>query len=200
MSAVNLRANVPLQLALTSPEGELDNGIVYFETTSGTLQVTPRVAGKINELQLRIGEPFSICKYSRAGLAEYNVWLTNESERGRAVEEAEDPESLIPILQRSIERVPRKPAARVDQPQAMGTGTNGPAPQRAPIPATAPTKPSRVLIPYNVAFREVTQFVTAELKASGEQWSDQARQDLISTVLIAAAKQGFLGMWERENA
>jgi len=30
-----------------------------------------------------------------------------------------------------------------------------------------------------------------------EQWSEQSRQDLCSTVLIAAAKAGLLGVWER---
>lgn len=55
-------------------------------------------------------------------------------------------------------------------------------------------------IPLNVAFREVVQFVVAELKDSGEQWSDQCRQDLISTALIAAQKLGLLSVWEREDA
>jgi hypothetical protein len=48
-----------------------------------------------------------------------------------------------------------------------------------------------------VAFRETVQFVTAELKAAGEQWSDQAKQDMVSTVLIAASKSGLVGVWER---
>jgi hypothetical protein len=52
-------------------------------------------------------------------------------------------------------------------------------------------------IPYNVAFREVLSFVTAELKQTGEQWSDQARQDMISTVLISASNSGLLSLWER---
>ena len=52
-------------------------------------------------------------------------------------------------------------------------------------------------IPMNVAFREVTAFVTSELKAAGEQWTDQAKQDIVSTVLISAAKKGWLKVWER---
>jgi hypothetical protein len=36
-----------------------------------------------------------------------------------------------------------------------------------------------------------------QLNESGEQWSEQSRQDLCSTVLIAAAKAGLLGVWER---
>jgi hypothetical protein len=41
--------------------------------------------------------------------------------------------------------------------------------------------------------------VTAELKQTGEQWSDQARQDMISTVLISASNSGLLSLWERNN-
>jgi hypothetical protein len=52
-------------------------------------------------------------------------------------------------------------------------------------------------IPWNIAFREVLQFVTAELKAAGEQWSDQSRQDIASTILISAAKSKLIGIWER---
>lgn len=59
------------------------------------------------------------------------------------------------------------------------------------IPA-APMK-----IPYNVAFREILGWVTTGLKEAGEQWSDQARQDMVSTVIIQASRDGFLGVWER---
>jgi hypothetical protein len=52
-------------------------------------------------------------------------------------------------------------------------------------------------IPMNIAFREVVRFVVQELRNSGEQWSDQSRQDLISTLIIAAQKQQLLKVWER---
>jgi hypothetical protein len=71
-------------------------------------------------------------------------------------------------------------------------------PQQVPIPEalTAQVRASGP-IPMDVAFREVVAFVTSELKAAGEQWTDQAKQDAISTVLIAAAKKGWLKVWER---
>ena len=56
-------------------------------------------------------------------------------------------------------------------------------------------RPGRV--PYNVAFREIVGFVISELKASGEQWTDQSRQGLVSTVIISASRQGLLDIWER---
>jgi len=97
---------------------------------------------------------------------------------------------------RQIRRQPQRETEPVETVE-LGTGTHGPAPQRAPRPvrAAATTLPGRV--PYNVAFREVVQFVSAGLKDTGEQWSDQARQDLVSTVLISAAKAGLLCLWER---
>ena len=52
-------------------------------------------------------------------------------------------------------------------------------------------------IPMDQAFREVVGFVTGILKDSGEQWSDQSRQDFVSTVFISAQKLGILKVWER---
>lgn len=62
---------------------------------------------------------------------------------------------------------------------------------------TTEQKLDRETIPYNVAFREIVQFVTKELNESGEQWSEQSRQDLVSTCLISSAKAGLLGVWQR---
>ena len=36
-------------------------------------------------------------------------------------------------------------------------------------------------------------------EATGEQWADQAKQDMVSTILISAQKQGLLKVWEREG-
>lgn len=88
-----------------------------------------------------------------------------------------------------IEETPPGPPA-----PAKGTGTYGPAPQ--PVPATR-RRPEQIRIPFNLAFKEVVAFVCHELNASGEQWSEQSRQDLVSTVLIAASKAGYVGVWER---
>ena len=90
------------------------------------------------------------------------------------------------------------------------TGTEGGSASPLPLPEV-PRKPaiaavaggrrkSAGAIPYNVAFREIVQLVAAELKTSGEQWSDQSRQDAVSTLFIAAGKAGWLGVWEREDA
>ena len=35
------------------------------------------------------------------------------------------------------------------------------------------------------------------MKETGEQWSDNSRQDLVSTVLITAQREGWLTLWQR---
>jgi hypothetical protein len=89
--------------------------------------------------------------------------------------------------------------ASTGQPTYTGNGngnashvTNGAKPYQA---AGIPAPP--VKIPYDVAFRELLQIVVDGLKAAGEQWSDAAKQDAVSTLLIQSAKDGFLTMWNR---
>jgi hypothetical protein len=136
----------------------------------------------------------------------YRVWLPGETEQARAedlagqffdaykeaAEEAAAPPEPVKTIEYRGRRL-RKPS-KSDEPRLFdrATGTYGPMPQLAPaeIRASGP-------IAMNIAFREVTAFVTSELKAAGEQWTDQAKQDIVSTVLISAAKKGWLKVWER---
>jgi len=68
----------------------------------------------------------------------------------------------------------------------LGTGTDGPAPVRRPQLVSAAGRRPPVVVSYRVALSQITDTVLQELKARGEQWEAGARQDLISTVLIAA--------------
>jgi len=207
--------NVPQQISLREPEGQLLTGRfsdqVYFQLSDGRgMVLDSETAAKINLLELRAAEPFSICKQwdgNPKHPMEFTVWLTPQAERARAAAEREQSAGmdLEDQLQASIEQlkaraIPRKPpAAERQQPQAIaprGTGTHGPAPQPAILAAAHPLKAAGK-IPYNVACREIIGFVTAELRACGEQWTDQAKQDAFSTVFIAAAKAGLLQVWER---
>lgn len=212
LNLVQFAPNVPQQLALSDPEGMILEGRfkdqVFYQLTDGRGMVLDMdTAAKVNLLGLQKAEAFSICK-NWSGRPkdpmEFTVWLSPSSEKQRAA--TEDPEDLMEQLRLSIEMarqpksVPRKPLERVSaSPQMIrGTGTNGPAPQPQALPfSTPPSRPGKQQIPYNVAFLEVTQFVTKNLDAAGEQWSDQARQDMVSTILISAAKQGLLSVWER---
>ncbi|HUD75727.1 MAG TPA: hypothetical protein VMQ76_11700 [Terracidiphilus sp.] len=98
-----------------------------------------------------------------------------------------------------VETMPAPAEIAIHGEAQQGTGTYGPAPKilTAPIPARLPAMARPGRVPYNVAFREIVGFVISELKASGEQWTDQSRQGLVSTVIISASRQGLLDIWER---
>jgi hypothetical protein len=217
--------NVPMQLALQDPAGDYSpeaEEVTYLTADGRELVLETRTAERLNALFLRPGEAFHLCRRwdnQRGTLPRFDFWLSPASEKARAAEEsaqgerqpaasepaaAPEPQPTAkPTRTRQrrpkVEAMPAPAAAAIRTEPAQGTGTYGPAPKllTAPIPARLPAiaRPGR--IPYNVAFREVVGFVTAELKASGEQWSDQSRQDLVSTVLINAGRQGLLDLWER---
>ena len=62
-----------------------------------------------------------------------------------------------------------------------------PASQPAP-PAPPKRPPFGGRVPYDVALRQIVAVVVRNLSECGEQWSDGARQDLVSTLFIAATK------------
>ena len=218
LNVVSFAPNIPQQLSLREVEGQLLTGRfadqVYFQLSDGRgMVLDSETAAKLNLLELRPGEAFSISKQwdgNPKHPAEFTVWLTPQAERARAAAERDQFSGmdLEDQLQASIDAlkaraIPRKqPTPERRQPEAIaprGTGTHGPVPQTAPAPILAAAPPSRSAgkIPYNIACREIVSFVTAELKASGEQWNDQAKQDLVSTFIIAASKAGMLQVWER---
>lgn len=211
-SIVVFAPNVPQMLSLRDPEGQLLSGRfkdqVCFQLSDGRdMVLDSETASKLNLLELKSGEQFSICKKwdgdSRHPM-EWTVWIAPQAEKARAAADRDSisdydmEEQLRLSIEQARNRVPvRKPPERV-QPQSIqrGTGTNGPAPMPALVAQTPPK--SHLKIPYNVAFQEILNFVTQELKATGEQWSDQSRQDLISTCFISASKAGYLSVWERD--
>lgn len=214
MTKVLLPPNVPQTIALQDPEGDYkpDAAQVEYLTTCGRLLVLDKEAAtRLNLMDMQPGETFTICKRvsgRRGELPYVDLALTAATERQRAQTEAEaamPPESPQPARAADPPPARRKRAAKVheirpDPPiqprlfdRAKGTGTYGPAPQPAIPSRHAP--PAR--IPFNVAFQEVTGFVTSGLKATGEQWNDEAKQAAVCTILISAAKQGLLTLWER---
>ena len=195
---VHFKPNEPQTLALVEPRSEQfgDYEITYTLTDGRLLKVSKQLAAKINELDLQPGETFGICKQTvfneqrRRDTPSWAVWLTPESEKARAKQETRPPMTLADVKRPKVRSIRKAPSP--DQ-QTMtfdrGNGTFG------PLPLPQSLRPPR--IPYNVAFREVLQFVTKELKDAGEQWTDQARQDLCFTVLISASNSGLLSLWER---
>lgn len=216
---VHFALNVPQHIALSDPTGEYDPRTeeVSYPTTDGRILTLPyKAAEKLNALYLKPAERFCLCKRwegIKGTIPQFDFWLAPASEKARAAEESvpteplehamplatkestQPPPAVPPQRRRSkVEQMP-KPDAPPIQPSfwdGRATGTYGPQPRPA---IAAQSRPPR--IPYNVAFREVVQFVTSGLKEAGEQWSDAAKQDMISTVLISASQQGLLSLWER---
>ena len=65
-------------------------------------------------------------------------------------------------------------------------GSNGDSKPYAAAGIPAPP----VKVGYDVALRRILRTTLAALKDAGEQWSDAARQDLVSTLMIQAARDG----------
>ena len=70
-------------------------------------------------------------------------------------------------------------------------GTNGNGATTKPFtPPAFPAPPTKV--PIAQAVIDAVQMVQMAMKATGEQWSDNSRQDLASTVLITYQREGWL--------
>ncbi|HME59225.1 MAG TPA: hypothetical protein VKF63_12860 [Terracidiphilus sp.] len=193
---IHFEPNVPQTLALQEPRSEKfgDYEITYTLTDGRLLKVSKIVAAKINELDLQPGESFGICKQMvfneqrRRNTPEWTVWLTPESEKARAKLEMQPPMTLADVKRPKIRSI-RKASPEQSMLFDRGNGTFG------PLPLAQSLRPPR--IPFNQAFTEILRFVATGLKEQGEQWNDESKQDMVSTVFIAAANAGLLSLWER---
>src|SRR4029434_9454779 len=194
-----------------------------FSTTDGrVMYVTPLTSARIKALQLAQGECFFICKRKNGRLTEYEV----SRETGEPIEPPAPAPARPPapfktkLPERAYYKPELSPAAEATLEQQLhasldmvnrrkageqGDGTlavMAPAPRPAvqvngvPAKATAPVK-----IPMDRAVVDAVRMVQAAMKECNEQWSDQARQDLVSTILIGAQREGWIQCWKRgENA
>lgn len=207
-----------------SEQYDFDLRMGRYQTVDGRVLALPRSAViKLNELSPRPGKEIQITKIWSGRPAEQPEWsicLSTRSEKARAAEEAEG-QGLVPVPQASIEQdqagkssvapptpisAPKKPAKPTEQPRLFdrGTGTHGPAPRpllpeptpvARPVAAASPVRTRPEQIPANVAVREILQFINAD--QSTKNWGGDEKQDLLSTILIAAYKAGQVGLWER---
>ena len=199
---ITFAPNVPQQLAIKA-EGVFESGRagdqVRYDLVDGrTLILAPDVAAKLNMMEVQPGETFFICRYwngERKQPVRWNVWLSPDSERVRA---AVEEDAIAHQLRQSIANAGERKAMQTAPAVAptLATGTYGP--QAVPAPtASKHAAPPKTPIPWNVAFREVSKFVSLELAGNNLQWSDAAQQDAVSTILIAESKAGRIGPWER---
>jgi hypothetical protein len=225
MTRIKLDPNVPVTLKLVDPFADSSERydpelhICEYRTECGRILALPRQAAiELNKLDLQPQEQVTVCRQG----SQISVWITGASERARAeaeeaLESPADPSDTELLLEASLKRengrkrrnghptpIRKEPTpAETSQPRLFdrGTGTDGPAPAIQPaalaVPLHAQHKRPPDVIPWNVAFREVAKFVSSELAACHLQWSDEAQQAAVCTVLIAEVKKGRIGLWER---
>jgi hypothetical protein len=148
---IRFEPNTPIRLALLDPEGVYDSELRQgnFVTTDGRQFHLPRPAViLLYQLEPRPGEEIQITKYlhSHPARFEWDICLTPESERIRAREEiaaieAQDPASLIPLLEASVEQAERRKA-----PILLKRG-----PRKATTPTGNPADLGRPLAPTGIA-------------------------------------------------
>lgn len=177
---VTFEPNTPIEMRLKYRDGKPVSGNygpqMYYTLVDGRgMYLDTDVALAVTELRLSPNEPFVICK----------KW---NGQRGKK------PEWHVYRVEETTARKQPQPARPTVQAEVRGTGTYGPVP--VPRLALAVSTPP-LKVPYNVAFQEILQFVTAGLQAAGEQWNDEAKQGLVSTILIQGARDGYLTIWER---
>ncbi len=133
--SVEFTANVPVEVAIQFPQGRtistrngermmftlVDNRVMFLDLT---------VAQKIEQLGVNVRETFFICKYSggRGKKAEWNVWLSTETEKARAAAEAGrkvEPEPAKPEEESQLEMQLRQSIelARQGKLGEVGNGT-----------------------------------------------------------------------------
>ncbi len=213
-NCVRFAPNIPVhQLALESGDGEQVAPDLYvYDLVDGRQMYIPTaLAVELRRAEIRPGESFSVCwrwNGDRATVGQWDVWLTGSAERQRAVEEAEDPEGLAAALQRSIDALANKKRMNAEKTPAPTAPPRLAAPskpeEQPPHPALSvvetktPRRPvSSERIPLDEAVEELLVIVDRALEKSRERWSDAARQDLLSTLIIQAGKEGWLARWKR---
>jgi hypothetical protein len=211
VNAIHFELNKPQIFQLSDVIPDEHQGNWVYPTSDGrSLELAPHVGRKIAALKIEAGEEISIGRYQQiAGEpANWVICLTPRSEQSRAAKEREESERAV---REQAEATRRDPAGQLaasiallkKQPHSAsqqtvqatespkGTGTYGPALAPARTPRNrAELPPPRVS--YRIAFREITSAVLEVLQEKGEQWTDQAKQDAVSTVFIAAAKAGAI--------
>jgi len=203
-------------------EGRYGDQMMYSLTNGQVMYLDTDIAAKINLLELRKNEPFMICKRwtgKKTDSPHLDIWRPDaasvateitpsaiDGEIATRRQEVIPPMPAAPTVGRVVFAnspgagvAPPAPATAALQPPSYNNG-NGNKPvngNRAPSDGARPYAAAGIPAPpvkvgYDVALRRILRVTIAELRAAGEQWSDVARQDLVSTLMIQAARDGVI--------
>lgn len=206
MEKIQFEPNIAQLLALRFPEGKLDRSgrygdQMFYTLLDGRCWYAPIIAAdRIAQLQIQPREPFYVCKRVDGRKTQWDVWRPQPGEIPGA---AQVPQA--PFVQAAgTGAVTPAPATAAFQPphsnghgnngnngHANGQGPNGNG-NRPYNAAGIPTPPQKM--PTDIAVLRAVQIVKEVMKTTGEQWSDAARQDLVSTILITWQREGWIGM------
>jgi len=215
MEKLTLTPNVPVQIALKFPDGKLVEGrfgdqMMYSLTNGQVAYLDMDVAQKINLLELRRNETFCLCKRWTGKKGDpqlIDVWRPDAASIATGLpptavdgEIASRQQTDAGARPNANSFVAPAPATAITQPPSSNNGNgstsngNGNGANGAPKPyaAAGAPPPPPVKVGYDVALRRILRVATTELKTAGEQWSDAARQDLVSTLMIQAARDGVI--------
>lgn len=207
---IKIKPNAPTKIRLKDPRGDYWNDETResrYETTDGDfIRLHRQGVEALFMADPDPGEEIVICQVANR---EITIALSNPSELARAAQESSqeprtesDPPKPPTPIRKPVLEIPR-PQTRADAPPDprqprlfdKGTGTYGPAPRPAIRPAPKSQRPTVDPIPANVAVREILAFINID--PGTKNWSAEAKQDLASTVYIAHARKGHIGLWER---
>lgn len=203
-------------------EGRFGDQVMYSLTNGQVMYLDTDVAAKINLLELRKNEPFMICKRwtgKKGDAPQLDIWRPDAASVATGIApSAIDGEIAMQRQQPPLPMPVAPTGGRVVFANGSGAGVGAPAPATAALqppsynngngnkPVSGNGAPPNVVRPYeaagipappvkvgyDVALRRILRVAIAELKAAGEQWSDSARQDLVSTLMIQAARDGVI--------
>ena len=198
---LKFETNIPITVALEFPDGVNIQGtygpqVKFSLTDNRVMYLAPDVARAIKTLGVSPGEPFAITKRWEKGK---RAWWDVEKVKSAGAEAILEPDpSDSPAQPHRIEPAnpeTARPGIRTDNPTRKTPQIeHGPIPSVPPrasgiqLTRTPPVKPS-----YEEAFRECLRIVTDGLAGAREQWSDGAKQAMVSTLLIQLGRENRLG-------
>ena len=216
----------PVEVALKYPdpkifESQWGGERAMYSLTDGRVMYLDSIgAARIKSLDIQPGEMFFVVKRKNGRLTDFVAFREGQEppapdHRWSASGPSKKPAYKTPDLvanvaarnassdlerqlAQSIDMVERrKLEAKLNQHiDAPAAETNGSERKRTEVNGNGASKPPRTKVPVNRAVLEAVRMVQHAMKETGEQWSDASKQDLVSTILITAQREGWMTMWE----